>query len=130
MTSDAREYTDRDLDEALEETFPASDPPANTVETGIVVRELELSTEPDVVDNRERSRFELVVDGLTSFLNYTRGPLGLTLVHTEVPESQRGRGLGTRLVKAAIASGRQEGLRIIAECVFAKDYLRKQTHHS
>jgi hypothetical protein len=24
-----------DIDEALEETFPASDPPANTVETGI-----------------------------------------------------------------------------------------------
>jgi hypothetical protein len=26
---------DDDIDEALEETFPASDPPANTVETGI-----------------------------------------------------------------------------------------------
>jgi hypothetical protein len=26
---------DDKLDEALEETFPASDPPANTVETGI-----------------------------------------------------------------------------------------------
>jgi hypothetical protein len=26
---------DLKLDEALEETFPASDPPANTVETGI-----------------------------------------------------------------------------------------------
>jgi hypothetical protein len=26
-----------DIDEALEETFPASDPPANTVETGIGV---------------------------------------------------------------------------------------------
>ena len=28
---------DRDLDEILDETFPASDPPANTVETGIRV---------------------------------------------------------------------------------------------
>ena len=29
---------DRYLDEILDETFPASDPPANTVETGIRVR--------------------------------------------------------------------------------------------
>lgn len=126
MTNEERHYTDRDLDEALEETFPASDPPANTVETGIVAREV---PPPDsgVSDNRARSRFELVVDGQTSFLDYKRGPLGLTLLHTEVPEGQRGRGLGTLLVKAAIESGRREGSRIVAECAFAKVYLRKQT---
>ena len=127
MAHDEREYTDGDLDEALDETFPASDPPANTVETGIVPREIDVPTGSGVVDNPDRSRFELVVDGLTSFLDYTRGPLGLTLVHTEVPESQRGRGLGTSLVKAAIASGRHDGLRIVAECAFAKAYLRKQS---
>jgi predicted GNAT family acetyltransferase len=126
MTNDERHYTDRDLDEALEETFPASDPPANTVETGIVAREV---PPPDsgVSDNPGRSRFELVVGGQTSFLDYKRGPLGLTLLHTEVPEGQRGRGLGTLLVKAAIESGRREGCRIVAECAFAKAYLRKQT---
>jgi hypothetical protein len=32
---DSRLRADSKLDEALEETFPASDPPANTVETGI-----------------------------------------------------------------------------------------------
>ncbi len=32
---DDRPSDDDHLDEALEETFPASDPPANTVETGI-----------------------------------------------------------------------------------------------
>jgi uncharacterized protein len=125
MTNDERHYTERDLDEALEETFPASDAPANTVETGIVPREIE-PPDSGVSDNRGRSRFELVVDGQTSFLDYKRGPLGLTLVHTEVPEGQRGRGLGTILVRAAIESGRREGLRIIAECAFAKAYLRKQ----
>ncbi len=33
-------HDDGNLDEALEESFPASDPPANTVETGIRIGDL------------------------------------------------------------------------------------------
>jgi hypothetical protein len=32
-----RQHREDQLDEAIEETFPASDPPANTVETGIAI---------------------------------------------------------------------------------------------
>jgi hypothetical protein len=41
---------DSDLEEALEETFPASDAPANTVETGIQVGE-PTSVERDRTDD-------------------------------------------------------------------------------
>jgi hypothetical protein len=45
---DDRLSDDEHLDEALEETFPASDPPANTVETGIQPPDEEnLSRTPD-----------------------------------------------------------------------------------
>jgi hypothetical protein len=47
-----------DVDEALEETFPASDPPANTVETGIVpteVAEETEGTETEVTEERGRN---------------------------------------------------------------------------
>jgi len=37
VTREERQRRDDKLDEALQETFPASDPPANTVETGIRV---------------------------------------------------------------------------------------------
>jgi hypothetical protein len=68
------------LDETLEETFPASDPPANTVETGTRVG----STLPAgaVTDNRKARQFELVVDGQTAVLAYERTPNSLVLVHT------------------------------------------------
>jgi len=125
MIDKPHEYTDQELDEAIEESFPASDPPANTVEIGVVPRELPPTSETALVDNRTRSRFELVIDGQTAFLDYKRSPLGLTLVHTEVPENLRGRGFGTTLVKRAVEIGRAEGLRIIAECKFAKAILRK-----
>src|SRR5262249_32301684 len=112
------------LDEGLDETFPASDPPANTVETGIRTGELS-GSEPEVSDNRSLNRFELVVDGHTAFLTHGRTANSLTLVHTEVPKALRGRHLGETLVEAALESGRQAGLRISVLCPFARAYLRR-----
>lgn len=120
---DSETSRDGELDEALEETFPASDPPANTVETGTRVGPLPSGSA--VTDNRAAGRFELVVDGETAVLQYQRTPEALVLVHTEVPASIRGRRYGETLVKAAVAAGRAEGLQIVAVCPFVKAYLRK-----
>src|SRR5262245_39558475 len=50
----AMDPADDRLDETLEETFPASDAPANTIETGIA-----LEPGPETVhDNRSANRFE------------------------------------------------------------------------
>src|SRR5262245_14056063 len=111
------------LDETIEETFPASDPPANTVETGIQPAPISLD---EVIDNVEKKQFELTVDGHTAYLAYERTSETLTLVHTEVPPEIRGRHLGDRLVDAAMAAGRSAGLRIVVVCPFARAYLRKQ----
>jgi len=115
------------LDEALEGTFPASDPPANTVETGIRIGELPTAS-PVVTDNRTLQRFELSSNGETAYLAYERTRDRLTLVHTEVPQALRGRHVGETLINAAMQAGRSEGLRIVAVCPFAKAYLR--THRS
>jgi predicted GNAT family acetyltransferase len=72
-----------------------------------------------------RNRFELTVEGQTAILDYQRDHGMLRLIHTEVPDALRGRGLGTTLVEAALDAGHSEGLRIVAVCPFARDYLRK-----
>ena len=79
----------------------------------------------DVVDNRGGQRFELEVDGETAFLEYQRTDDALALIHTEVPERLRGRGLGERLVVTALEAGRADGLRIVAVCPFVRAYLRR-----
>ena len=127
MNRDARRDRDADLDEALEETFPASDPPANTVETGIHLR-IDAPDTPDVVvrDHREANRFEAIVDGQTAFLQYERRPpRAIVLVHTEVPEALRGKGIGSEVIRFALQSARAEGLTIVAQCPFVRDYLKK-----
>lgn len=114
--------SDEDVDEALRETFPASDPPANTVGTGIRVVD---ESVPVVRDNREAHRFEVTVDGHTAFLVYDRGVDTLTLIHTEVPEPLRGHHLGEELVIAALDAARREHRRAVVVCPFARAYLRR-----
>src|SRR5262245_11209517 len=113
------------LDETIDETFPASDPPANTVETGIRTGEPSTWLPFAVSDNQAESRFEVAVDGHTAFLAYERTKESLTLVHTEVPNQLRGRHIGETLVEGALQSGRRDGLRISVICPFAREYLRQ-----
>jgi uncharacterized protein len=126
MASDGQRDSDDAVDEALEETFPASDPPANTVETGVRV-ELESRPAAEFVvrDRPEASRFEAVRDGQIAFLQYERRPDAFVVLHTEVPEPLRGRGIASRLAEVVLQSARAEGLPIVLRCPFVRAYLRK-----
>jgi uncharacterized protein len=135
MDADSRQ--DAQLDETLEETFPASDAPSNMVETGIGgIRSAEPGdrvtndrvTDARVTDDRVNSRFELAIGDEIAFLQYERQPDALVLVHTEVPVALRGRRIGGALVEAALAAARSAGLRVIVLCPFARAYLRKHPH--
>jgi predicted GNAT family acetyltransferase len=122
--ADPTPKTEQALDETIEESFPASDPPANTPETGIRTGEVPVP-DSNVVDHQAQKRFELTIDDHTAYLAYERTHDTLTLVHTEVPEELRGRRVGDTLVKAALEAGRAAGLRIVAVCPFVRAYLRK-----
>jgi predicted GNAT family acetyltransferase len=124
MGADSR-WDDSKVDEALEQTFPASDASAYTVETGIRIAIPPATDIGDVTDNTAQSRFELNVDGHVAYLEYERTPNTLTLLHTEVPPEIRGRHIADRLVEAALAIGRSEGRRLVVICPFARAYLRR-----
>lgn len=116
---------DEKVDEALEETFPASDAPAYTIETGVRIATPAATDIGAVSDNAAKSRFELTVEGHVAYLEYERTPNTLTLIHTEVPVEIRGRHIADRLVEAALAIGRSEGRRLVVICPFARAYLRR-----
>ena len=61
---DQKSSDDRELDETIEETFPASDAPANTVVTGTHPAAEALPA--DVADNRETDQVEPAADGQTA----------------------------------------------------------------
>jgi len=82
------------------------------------------SGSPGPRDNPTKQRYELVHDGQTSTLAYSRAPGLITLIHTEVPLAQRGQGLGASLVEFALAAARDAGERVVARCPFVQWYLR------
>lgn len=54
-------------------------------------------------------------------MHYTlAGPGKMIIDHTEVNEAYEGKGLGIRLVKAGVAYARQNHLKILPLCPFAK----------
>ena len=79
----------------------------------------------DVVDETGSERFVLVEDGHTAELIYHVHGQRFTLIHTEVPDELEGRGIGGRLVRAALERARREGLTIVPKCPFARSWLER-----
>ena len=111
------------LDHTIEATFPASDPPANTVVTGVRVGP---SSEFVVHDNPEHSRLETEVAGQLATMRYERHPHAVVLVETDVPAGLRGRGIANALAKWAIETAERDGLRVVAACPFVRAYMHRQ----
>jgi predicted GNAT family acetyltransferase len=80
-----------------------------------------------VTDNQAASRFEISEGGHLAELRYHRNGNRLVLIHTEVPEELEGRGLGGRLVVAAIDRAASEGLTIVPYCPFARGWLERHS---
>ena len=83
----------------------------------------QVSDYADVIDNTDASRFELRADGWLAELVYRVRGDRLVLVHTEVPLELEGRGIGGRLVTAAVDRAAREGLTLVPLCPFARGWL-------
>ena len=80
-------------------------------------------SEGAVVDDAVNHRFAFEDDDQGAELVYRRNGRRLVLVHTEVPKARRGRGVGGRLVAAAVERARQEGLVVVPICPYARKWL-------
>lgn len=85
----------------------------------------QVSDSAEVTDNTDASRFELHADGWLAELVYRIRGDRLVLIHTEVPVELEGRGIGGRLVTAAVDRAVQEGLTLVPLCPFARDWLER-----
>lgn len=78
-----------------------------------------------ISDNRDRSRFEVTVDGHLARADYEIAGDVITFTHTVVPPALEGRGIASRLILHALNDVRARGLRVVPQCPFVAAYIRK-----
>lgn len=85
---------------------------------------------PDTVrDNRAEQEFELDVEGHRAIAAYQREGDTITFTHTLVPEAIAGRGVASKLIRAALDAARDEGLKVVAQCPFVAAYIERHPEY-
>ena len=84
----------------------------------------------NVAHDARRHRFTVQLPEGTGELVYSvPAPQVLELLHTGVPESLRGHGVGEALVAAAVEYARRNGNKIIPTCPFVRSWLARHPEY-
>ena len=83
-----------------------------------------MSAEPEIVDDKEQSRYEVHLDGETvAIADYVKGPDTVSFTHTETFEGHKGQGLAGRMIDRALRDAQAEKLLVVPFCSFVSDYI-------
>src|SRR3546814_11880997 len=82
-----------------------------------------------VRDNRAEQEFELDVDGHRAIAAYQREGGKIVFTHTEVSKAIEGRGVASKLIRAALDAARDERLKVVAQCESVAAYLERHPEY-
>jgi predicted GNAT family acetyltransferase len=83
----------------------------------------------DVVNNTEKSRFELQVAADLAMIEYEIVGTTIIFTHTEVPTAFEGMGIANKMAKVALNFARDSGFRIQPACPFIAAYIRRHKEY-
>jgi predicted GNAT family acetyltransferase len=82
-----------------------------------------------VVHNEEASQFEAMVQDLRSELSYARDGNRILFTHTGVPPALRGRGIASKMARAAMEYVRENDLVAVPLCSYMVSYIRRHPEY-
>ena len=85
----------------------------------------------EINNNKKEFRFEMPLpDGERATLEYRWLKASMVLMHTLVPASARGKGVGAALVKYVLDHAREQHLKIIVYCPFVAKYMKEHPEYN
>lgn len=83
-----------------------------------------MTDEPEVVDDKEQSRYAVHLGGETvAIADYVKQPGIVSFTHTETFDGHKGQGLAGRMIDRALRDAREEELEVVPFCSFVADYI-------
>lgn len=79
----------------------------------------------EVKHNAAARRFEVVIDKLLARCDYRMHGNTMMLVHTEVPPQFEGRGVASKLVRAAFEHAKANGMDVLPVCSYVSTWTRR-----
>lgn len=86
--------------------------------------------DPDIHDDAEHHRYELVIGGERAVVTYNLSGGNLMITETLVPRALEGQGVASRLARHVIDDARARGLLILPVCTFFSGWLQKHPENS
>ena len=86
--------------------------------------------EYNVVHNEEKSRFETIVEGQTSLVDYRKKDNLFLVTHTEVPIKLEGKGIAAALTKTLLDYIRDNGYKVRAICPYTRLYMLRHPEYN
>lgn len=79
----------------------------------------------ELLHNESENQFEADLDGGRALVVYRRRGETITFLHTEVPQSMSGQGIGSKLVRYALDYARDNDLKVRPFCPFVRGYIER-----
>ena len=83
-----------------------------------------------VTHNAPLGRYEMKTEHGLAVAVYVEQGDRLVFTHTEVPAADEGKGIGSRLVRAALDDARQRGFKIVPACSFVSAFMRRHPEYA
>ncbi len=84
-----------------------------------------MNESPPIVHDTRKQRFEQTVEGHVCTAEYQLSGGVMHMTHTGVHPSLQGRGIAARLVEAALAHARSQGLKVRPSCSYVRGYMQR-----